>query len=231
MPYRVRFDLEGFPNYEYLISLGNTEDNNVNVGTLTVGRIGGPSDRDREQQDRIFHAVGRATVASGHIEAGMKRLVIVLRHLKNQFSLVDKTWTDLERILEKESERVIAGDEHAELRRHVGNELKLASKYSLKAYRDNIVHGYIWDFDMPVLLVGRFKRQSDGATLVWTIEEFETVAVRLYIYGLRLDSLVHGIWPEALLETHDPILAKRMEDAGFIERPDVWEEIDNGPTG
>lgn len=208
-----------FPNFEYLISVGNTEDSDVNAGTLTVGRIGGPSDRDRAQQERIYQAVGRATVASGHIEAGMKRLVIILRRMKNKFSLVDKTWTGLERIPRKESERVIPDDEYAGLRRFVANELRLAEMYSLKAYRDNIVHGYIWDYDMPVLLVGRFKRHSDGATIVWTLEELETVAQRLYIYGLHLDELVHGIWPEALLETHDPVMAKRLEDAGYVDRP------------
>ncbi|MCS5734272.1 hypothetical protein [Herbiconiux daphne] len=221
MPYRVTVRGEGVPSYEYMLSMPATEDPSINASNAIVVRLGGPSQADRDRQAQIYAAVGRATVASGHIEAAMKRLVIVLRRMKNSFALVDKTWTWLEDTLSKEADRALPNDDHAWLRKPLRIELDLAQKHGLKVLRDHIVHGSIWDYDMPAVLISRFDRKADGVTMQWRMEELEEAAVRLYIYGLRLDGLLHEIWAEAMLDTHDESLAGKIEQHGYIRTPDV----------
>ncbi len=172
----------------------------VDIATAIVGRIGGPSREDLARRERIYAAVGAAVVAAGRVEAAMKRLVIVLQENRTgTFHDVDKTWSELEKLLDAELAKPDPGGRLGRLRKEVAAHLAWARGRGLKTHRDNIVHGYIWDYDMPALVISRFKRKHDPKQLVATDEDLRHWSDGLSEYADRLDRSLHGIWAQAML--------------------------------
>lgn len=63
-------------------------------------RIGGATKRDEEFRAELYYYVGKATVAGGHIESAMKRLLILATgEREHQFARVDENWSTLEKRL------------------------------------------------------------------------------------------------------------------------------------
>jgi hypothetical protein len=194
--YTAKLDLDGFAPFEYQMTAPSGV---THLSSLIVDRLDGASKADEHFRSRLYLAMGKLAVASGHVETAMKRLLIVLRGLENSFALVDETWTKLEETLKVESTMMGADASYPEIRTALGEHLLWARQRHLKTHRNDFIHGSIWDFDMPVLLVSRFTRKSDGASIVSSIEDLERVARRMVEYDARLCSLLHGIWGEAML--------------------------------
>lgn len=228
MTYRTKVELDSGVAFEYELAFGEGT-SNVNLGSLMVDRIGGPSVADWRLREQLYYFIGMATVASGHVEAGMKRLLLVLNGLDDHFSLVDHTWTDLVKKLTLAAADTIE-DQWVELRGQVRHELDLMERYKLKSYRDNIIHGYVWDYDMPMVLIGRFHRRSDGATLISSLDEIKRGAARLAVCATHLDQFLVGIWPMAGLETHDPAVQQVLDAKYAKMRAEHSEEADSSES-
>jgi hypothetical protein len=196
MTYNADVQFEGLPSFFYDMSApaGTT-----NMTSLIVDRLGGITDADNRFRGRLYFAMGQLAVASGHVETAMKRTLIVLRALENSFALVDLNWTQLDEMLESESTRSGLGVGHPEIRIKLAEHLLWAKQRDLKTHRNHFIHGSIWDYDMPVLMISRFTRKSDGTSIVASMEDLERTAKRMVEYDLRLSSLLHGIWAEAML--------------------------------
>ena len=144
--------------------------------------------------------MGSITVASGHVEAAMKRLILTLQdHRTRQFSLVDKTWTDLHKVLAKECQKGDEDTSRAELRRNLKAHLEWRDSQTEDPPRQFRFHGSIWDYAMPLVLVSRFHRKADGQQIMLTMEQIEQVSIELAEYADRLEALLYGIWHEAML--------------------------------
>jgi hypothetical protein len=123
----------------------------------------------------------------------MKRLLILLTKQDGRFSLVDKTWSDLHRMLEREAGGT--GERCEELR----SVLAWSVENRLKERRDNTVHAEWWDFDGVGVTRSRFFRREDGAQLLTTLEELDEDAELLSQFARRLDNLIGEDWPRAML--------------------------------
>jgi hypothetical protein len=196
--YHAQIELDGQRSFSYELSVPGTTERH-NISTFIPGRIGGPHDGDVEMRRRLYGAVGQAVVAGGHIEASMKRLLILLQGKENRFALVDEQWSSLEKKLGREVRRTSGHLTYPELRGEVSELLDHAARKQLKRRRDSIVHGSFWDYDMPVLLLARFARREDGHTEVTSLENVEQTAAELYDYASRLDASLAGKWAEAML--------------------------------
>jgi hypothetical protein len=117
--YRTKMEFEGFEPFEYELSVTTGADQ-LDLSNVIVGRRGGLTSADNELRQKLYYFMGSITVVSGHIEAAMKRLILTLQdHRTRQFSLVDKTWTDLHKILMKECQKGDEDPSRAELRRKI----------------------------------------------------------------------------------------------------------------
>jgi len=194
--YTAKFDLEGFESFEYEMTVPTGE---IVLGNAIVGRLGGPSPADVEFRARLYQAIGALTVSGGHVEAAMKRMILTLQGKKSRFSLVDKNWTELHMALESESAKNDLNRSYPAMRDALAGHLAWGKQRHLKDHRDNIVHGYIWDYAMPMVTVSRFRRKKDGENMMYTLDDVERIAKNLAEYGDRLDSMLHGIWHEVML--------------------------------
>jgi hypothetical protein len=197
--YKTHVSYEGYETFDFELSIPSGADQ-MDLSSVIVGRLGGEADADVLLRQNLYFLIGRIAVASGHIEAAMKRLVLTLQENRSrQFSLVDKTWSDLHKMLLKECKKVDAGTPTADIRRKLKAHLDWADVRRLKIHRDDFIHGSVWDFSMPLLLVSRFHRKADGQPIIFTMEQVEQVAMDLDEYARRLEVLLHGIWHEAML--------------------------------
>lgn len=152
------------------------------------------SEADEEFRRKLYGLIGAITVAAGHVEASMKRLLLLLKGEQGGFSLVDKTWSDLFTMLLSESGRQGAGP-RAELKKI----LERAEESKLKDRRDNTIHASWWGFAGENIIRSRFYRREDGAQLVGTFTELEEDAALLSEFDRRLDELLGNDWPRAML--------------------------------
>lgn len=70
----------------------------AHFGNSSVRRLG-LTDADLAFRERLYPIVGRATVARGRIEASMKRILLFLNKDLPKYTLVDETWSGLEKKL------------------------------------------------------------------------------------------------------------------------------------
>lgn len=101
--YRVTENLGAVPGTPYQLTVPRNM-SPVEMATVRVGRRGGPTSSDLAFRDKLFHMVGSITVAAGHIEAAMKRLLLVLEGEETVFSLADYQWAELHSRLRKACE-------------------------------------------------------------------------------------------------------------------------------
>ncbi|MET4004646.1 hypothetical protein ABIB48_003385 [Arthrobacter sp. UYCu511] len=197
--YTTAFTLDGIEPFEFELSV-SAEADEMHISNVIVGRIGGSNAADIELRKELYYVIGRITVASGHIEAAMKRLVLALQENRTrQFSLVDKTWSDLHKILMKESRKNDAFSWKDQVRRNLATHLQWSEERKLKDHRDNFIHGSTWDYAMPVVLLSRFYRKDDGQQILFKMEQIQKISCELEEYARRLETLLHGHWHEAML--------------------------------
>ncbi len=176
---------------------------NVNLATFRLGRHGGESNADRLFQQRLYTRIGAITVASGHVETAMKRLLLLLRG-QSQFSdVADKTWSQLHRCLQ--SERTDADARRKRLR-HV---LQWGEKNHIHESRNDVIHSYWWIYDGCGVMRSRFyqNHDQDGVSMVSSLAELDEYAQVLFEYARRLDDLLGEDWPRAMLPGHPQTLS------------------------
>ncbi|MEU8870239.1 hypothetical protein AB0D24_03590 [Streptomyces javensis] len=191
--YKMDVDLDNGYTTSWDLSLPPAREQ-FDISTVRLGRHGGETESDQIFRSRLYSAVGAITVAGGHVETAMKRLVLHLRgERSSRFSLVDKTWSDLHKMLVVESGK--AGPVSAEL----AKTLKWGERNEVKRRRDDVVHAYWWNFDGCGVTRSRFFRREDGTCIVSTFENLEEDALFLFEYARRLDDLLGEDWPRAML--------------------------------
>lgn len=203
--YKTKFVLDGFEPFDFELSVPSQAEQ-LDLSNLVYGRIGGPTTADVELRKELYYVIGTITVASGHIEAAMKRLILVLQgKRKRQFSLVDKTWTDLHKILTSACKKSDADPGLAKMRQALTLHLQWAERCRIKEHRDNFIHGSICDFAMPAVLLSRFYRKQDGQQILFKLEQIQEIAQNLEEYARRLESLLQGVWHEAMLPEYPQV--------------------------
>jgi hypothetical protein len=151
----------------------------LDISTVRVHRHGGPSEADYAFRNELFRMVGAVTVAGGHVETAMKRLL-----------LVDKSWTQLHDDL-----RSFCPDQPQNL----ADTLDWGEENRIKARRDNVVHAYWWIFDGCGVRRSRFRRKSEGAVMTGTMDDLRKDAELIFAYSERLDDLLGSDWAYAML--------------------------------
>jgi hypothetical protein len=192
--YKANIRLENGYELHFDLSLPGAL-SSFDLSTLRLGRHGGMTNADRLFRARLNARIGAVTVAGGHVETAMKRLLLLLREESGGFLQVDMTWTDLHKALAAECEtpdldqrgtrlaRVLAWDDDKQVKRR----------------RDNVVHAYWWSFDGCGVVRSRFHRRQNGQTMIGSMEELEEDAELLFEYADRLDDLLGEDWPRAML--------------------------------
>lgn len=186
---RMRFEFVGIPPIEVAVLIPTFEEG-VDLSTVHIERVGGPSDAGKTFRSKLYCIVGAAVVASGHIEAAMQRLVILQKNhaKKADFSVVNWEWSRL----------------HAEIRKHsdikgvpnkaVIEALDWAEKNAIKKIRDDFVHASWWDYAGVGAVRTRIARKTTGNTILGTLEQVAENAETLHVYANMLDELVGDRW-------------------------------------
>lgn len=138
--------------------------------------------------------VGSITISSGHIEAGIRRLLVAFAR-ETWSSAANLQWFALHDGLRKaavdrpspESETMIALLDWAEQRR-------------LTEHRHNVVHGDWW----PVrhgswTRIARTKRSGETYFIIGRLTEYEAIARDFHEYARRIDILLGDRWPRIKL--------------------------------
>jgi hypothetical protein len=164
------------------------------MSTVRIGRHGGPNQDDLRFRVELNERIGRITVAAGHAEMAMKRLLLVLRRpSKARFSTVDETWSTLHKKL------VVQCDRSDQRRLELANTLRWAEEHNIKERRDNVIHAYWWHYSGCGARRSRFERRSNGKTILATLDDLDQDAELLTEYAHRLDALLGNDWMIARL--------------------------------
>lgn len=75
--YTVTERLEGHHELSYDLVLPGAF-SEIDLSTVRIGRHGGPSQQDLQFRSELYRHIGAVTVAAGHVEITMKRLLLVL---------------------------------------------------------------------------------------------------------------------------------------------------------
>jgi hypothetical protein len=191
--YSTTENLDGYPPLTYDLSLPSSM-STFDLSTVRVGRHGGPTDEDEVFRRGLFQLVGAITVAGGHVETAMKRLLLLMTETEGRFSLVDKTWTDLHNALVAQAE---TGQD--DLRTALRDALQWGETNRVKVRRDNAVHAYWWIYEGCGARRSRFYRKTEGKTILAQLTDLDEDADLLFEYARRLDELAGPDWPIAML--------------------------------
>lgn len=172
--YSTTENIEGRPPLTYDLSIPSSL-STVDLSSVRVGRHGGPTTEDEEFRQELFRRVGAVTVAGGHVETAMKRLLLILTATEGRFSLVDKTWTQLHQALVAES---INGEDGRRLA--LRSVLEWGDANRVKSRRDNVVHAYWWIYAGCGARRSRFYRKKDGSTILAELSDLEDDAALLF---------------------------------------------------
>ena len=164
----------------------------LDLSTLRVRRDGGDADADIAFRAELFRRIGAVTVAGGAVETAMKRLLLVFAE-KEDFSIVDKNWTDLHKALVKQCTE--ADDRRVALAKLVA----WGDANRVKDRRDNVVHAYWWAFDGCGVRRARYFRKGPKAIISATLADLDEDTALLFSYADKLDQLLGDDWPVATL--------------------------------
>jgi len=195
--YRVH---EAFDNQEgisYDLSLPRRT-TTADLSTVRVGRHGGDTPEDLEFREELFRAVGSITVAGGHVEAAMKRLLLLLTDSETVFSLVDHQWLDLENKLRAQCD---ASDDR---RLRLLRLLDWADAHRLREQRHTVVHGAWWVYAGVGVRVSRWPRRDSDRLILGDMSWLKQLGGRCWAYSYRLDELLGEDWPRAMLLAESP---------------------------
>jgi hypothetical protein len=193
--YRVVEDLDSGNGISYEISLPSSM-SDLDIATVRVGRRGGDTEPDRVFRRELFEVVGSIAVAAGHVEAAMKRLLLVLTGERTVFAFVDFQWSDLHKRLMDE-----CGSHRADERRQRLSELLTrAESERLAERRHTAVHGAWWVFAGCGARVSRWPRRASDAIIVGQLADWQQFAEKLWEYAASLDELLgDDEWARAML--------------------------------
>jgi hypothetical protein len=191
---RISENLDGGGGISYVVSVGASEQ--LHLPAVRVARPDGlVTAADTTFRADLYRLIGAVVVAGGHVEAAMKRLLLVLRGDGGAgFSEVDETWTTLTKELSEYAR--LDGERTGRL----ATLLDWGTKNRVKERRDNVVHAYWWHFDGIGARRSRFFRKDDGAIMVGSLADLAEDADALFSYAQQLDDLVGPQWPIALLD-------------------------------
>ncbi len=200
--YRVDENLDNGGGISYDLSLprrGST----VDLATVRVGRHGGDTPEDMAFREELFRAVGSITVAGGHVEAAMKRLLLLITDAKTVFTLVDYQWLDLEKKLRAQC------NDRDDQRRRLLRLLDWADRHKLRERRHTVVHGAWWVYADVGARVSRWPRKEADRIIIGDMDGLKQVGNRCWTYAGRLDDLLAEDWPRAMLPAPQPPVAFR----------------------
>ncbi|NCD17152.1 MAG: hypothetical protein EOL91_07535 [Actinobacteria bacterium] len=204
--YRMDVNLE-VPRLSYsaevsVVARPNGGENDI--AAFRYERLGGTNGADLDFRSQLYPRIGAVTVAGGHAEAAMKRVILSAEEDGGSFRDVDLSWTALVKRLHRlaESDHVIAEP--------LSRVLSWAERRSIKKRRDDVVHSYWWHWAGVGVSRSRFTRDGQSYIVVGTLDQLEQLdrdAALIFEYARRLDELVESIWPQArLLEQGREIL-------------------------
>ena len=165
----------------------------MDLATLRVGRHGGDTPEDLVFREDLFRSVGSITVAGGHIEAAMKRLLLLLTDTETVFSLVDHPWLELEKKLRVQCN---GSDDR---RRSLLRLLDWADGHKLREHRHTVVHGSWWIYAGVGARVSRWPRKQQDAVIIEDMAWLIQISTRCWDYARRLGDLVGDDWARAML--------------------------------
>lgn len=190
--YRVVVEAEGSPAWEFVLTGLAGPITTYDLASLRMGRHGGSTLADEAHQQTLFSVLGAIAVAGGHIEAEMKRIILISNEgRKSGFDEVDLTWTDLE----KELLRIAAGE--GAVAQTLAPVLAWGLEHNIKTMRDHAVHSAWCLHDIGHVQAGRFQRKSSGASLQTTFDELTSTVADMFTYLDGLQRVVN--WPTAVL--------------------------------
>lgn len=217
--YRVSINLDGFDPIEVSATVPNLD--SVDLSTATLSRIGGASERDWAFRRELYFWVGLATVASGKIESAMKRAILIGKHQRvGAFSVVDETWTRLDRMLRTVAEAQTKSPTFGEgWGAHVVSTLNWGREHRAKERRDSIVHAYWWDFADTNVMRGRFYRSGESATLATDFKRMRHDGEVLLTYASMLEELTGPNWLNLYLPRENPKDAEAESRIAWTRTP------------
>lgn len=189
----VTWQLPDVEPFEYILTNLNGPMERYDVSTLRMVRHGGVHTADVALQQSLFTAIGAITVIAGHIEAEMKRIILVAEEgRKSGFAELGATWSGLE----------------DQLWRHASSGSELAAKLrpaldwgrsrQVKEIRDQAVHSAWRLHSIGHIEACRFKHKSDGETLIDRDGSRLAANVEtMFTYLHKLEDVVS--WPTAVL--------------------------------
>lgn len=217
--YVARFELQAggqaIPPFEYFIAGLSSDLDSYDLATFRMWRLGGSNQADLALRANLFTLVGAITVAGGHIESEMKRILIRAEENRGAtFVDVDETWTGLENRLAA----VAAGD--GPFAAEIGEALAWSKRRGIKKVRDDAVHGSWWLWDVGSVQRSRFRRRTDGELTHGQIETFMSHVPKMFDYVSRLAKIAP--WPTAILPPLPDLAPQAAIRIGLREemRPD-----------
>lgn len=189
----VRIEPDSFPAWEYSIRNLNGTPGEFDMSTFRMMRHGGPHASDVTHHQTLFAAVGAVTVVSGHIEAEMKRILLVAADgSKTSFADVDLTWTDLEKGLE-----AVAADPDLKFATRLHDVLEWGKSKKIKKRRHDVVHSAWTLYNIGHYEANRFARKTSGSMIVYSHEDIADLVTSMFEYLRWLQNIVR--WPTAVL--------------------------------
>lgn len=188
----LQFDFDGFPPYEAVLTNTAGALSGYHMSGVRVTRLGGIHPADAATQRNLFTLLGAITLAAGHVELEMKRILLTANAVpESGFADVDYTWKGLEDRLTD----VAAGD--GPLAEALGPVLAWSADKKLRERRNDAVHSAWWLFDVGHFEGSRLAYRSDGASILDDGQGLAETAALLREYLNRLQRVVR--WPMLVL--------------------------------
>lgn len=196
MTYRMSIDLDhlDLPIVAEVSLPASQKGESADISSFRYGRLNGDSVEDIEFREKLYAAVGAVTVASGHAESAMKRVILIAEARGETFEHMEKPWSALVKRL-----AAIASSDH-EVSKPVRDILEWSNKRDIAGRRNSVVHSYWWHWAGVGLTRSRFTKDGKTYTVTGNLEDFRTIhryASLLFEYARRLDNLVLSTWPQA----------------------------------
>ena len=193
----LNMQVEDMPHWQCLLTITDCPPEQCDLSTFRVKRSGGATPGDRQYRQNMFVLAGAMTIAAGHIEAEMKRIILVAEESESAgFADVPSTWSGL-------VDRLTAiADGDGVLAEPLRVILNWGREQQVTEIRHGAVHSAWWVFDPGHVHRSRFSHKSNGSTQMGTWEQVAQQADTLFEYLDRLQNLVP--WPMATLPPIDP---------------------------
>ena len=194
--------------FELYFQMTVPKNRTTELTTLRVSRMGGPTDTDLKFRAELYPVLGSITVAGGHIEATMKRLLLILSEKDSLFSLADFQWGDLHKKLVAQC----SGEDPQ--RQKLKDVLDWAERKNLRERRHTVVHGSWWLFSLDAALVSRWPRRQEGHVLMDSLDHLRALEKQCWEFDRKLDHLIGENWPRAVLPAPEiPMSFRRAPEA------------------